>query len=152
MNSLARLVVFQLDEWRYALRLEDVARVVMAAEITPLPRAPAVIAGVINVQGNVVPVMNIRMRFGLPPRETGPGDHLILAKTPKRSVALVVDAVTGMVTRPVSAITAPGQILPSVPYVEGVVKLEDGLVFIHNLETFLSIEEETALEEAMASH
>ena len=151
MNSPAQLVVFQLDDWRYALRLADVLRVVMAAEITPLPRAPEIVTGVINIQGDIVAVLNIRIRFGLPWRDIEPGDHLLIATTPRRVVALFVDSVAGMVTRPEDDITGPGKILPNLPYVAGVMKLEDGLIFIHNLESFLSIEEEAALEEAMTA-
>jgi len=150
MDSPRRLVVFNLDEQRYALRLSAVERVVMIAEITLLPKAPRIIAGVINVQGRIIPVVNIRERFKLPERETALSDHLIIAKTSRRTVALVADSVSGVVERPENEITAPDRILPNLEYVVGVVKLDDGLILIHDLELFLSLEEENALEQAMA--
>jgi purine-binding chemotaxis protein CheW len=140
-----------LDEQHYALHLSAVERIVMVAEITPLPKAPQIIAGIINIQGRIIPVLNIRKRFNLPERETDLGDHLIIANTAKRSVALAVDAVAGVVGRAEGEITIPGEILPGLEYVEGVAKLEDGLIMIHDLEKFLSLDEEKALEHAMAA-
>ena len=103
----------------------------------------------INVQGQVIPVVNIRKRFRLPDREMSLSDHLIIARTAKRAAALVADAVVSVVERWEEELTAADRILPGLEYVEGVVKLEDGLILIHNLDTFLSLEEEKTLEQAM---
>ena len=151
MDSLRQLVVFNLDERRYALHLPVVERIVMVAEITPLPKAPQIVAGIVNVQGRIIPVINVRKRFNLPERETSLSDHLIIASTARRTVALVVDAVSGVVERPEAEITVPDRVLPGLEYVQGVVKLEDGLILIHNLEMFLSLEEERTLEQAMSA-
>src|SRR5277367_233894 len=68
-SQASHLVVFDLEEQRYALRLSAVEQVVRAVEITPLPKAPEIIRGVVNVHGRVVPVYHIRARFRLPERE-----------------------------------------------------------------------------------
>ncbi len=149
MSFLQTLVVFSLEGGRYALSLPAVQGVARAVEDTPLPKAPAIVLGVINVRGQIVPVLNIRRRFGLPEREIALSDHFLLAHTSRRPVALAVDNVTGVLTRPIEAIIAAETILPEMEYVRGVVKLEDGLIFIHDLDTFLSLEEESALEEAL---
>jgi|ERR1700677_804501 len=149
MDSLQQLVVFNLDAQRYALRLSAVERIVMVAEITPLAKAPQIVLGVLNIQGRVIPVIDIRKRFNLPARETLLSDHMIIANTGARPVALVADAVSGVIARRDGEITHPGKIVPGLEYVEGVVKLEDGLILIHDLETFLSLEEENALQHAM---
>jgi purine-binding chemotaxis protein CheW len=146
-----RLIVFTLDEQRYALHLEAVERIVRLAEVTPLPKAPEIVLGVVNVQGRVLPVINIRRRFRLPEREEDLRDQLILARTSRRPVALVVDAVGGVVERTAKQATPAESIVSGTEYVEGVVKLADGLVLIHNLETFLSLEEETKLGKALGA-
>ena len=97
MNELNRLVVFTLDGQRYALHLENVTRIVRAVEITPLPKAPDIVSGVVNMQGQVIPVINVRRRFCLPQREVQLEDHIIIAATSKRPVALVVDAAEGVI-------------------------------------------------------
>jgi purine-binding chemotaxis protein CheW len=75
---------------------------------------------------------------------------LILARTARRAVALIADAVTEVVSRTNEETTAPERIFSGLDYIEGVVKLEDGLVFIHDLDTFLSVDEEATLEQAIA--
>lgn len=149
MEKLNQLVVFSLDEQRYALLLSNVERIVRAVEITPLPKAPEIVLGVINVRGEIIPVVNIRKRFRLPEREIALSDHLIIAKTSRRAVALLADRVGQVLEVPENKIISAKKILPAMDYVEGVVKLEDGLILIHDLEKFLSLEEERALERAM---
>jgi purine-binding chemotaxis protein CheW len=149
MNSSRQLLVFLLDEQHYGLDLAAVERVVRTVEITPLPKAPEIVLGVVNFQGRVVPVLNMRKRFCLPEREVSLTDHLIIAHTSQRDVALAADAVSGVIERSEHEIIAARDIVPRMEYVEGVVMLEDGLVLIHDLDTFLSLEEESKLDGAM---
>ena len=144
-----QLVVFALEDQRYALHLSAVERIVRAVEMTPLPKAPEIVIGVINAQGRIIPVFNIRRRFHLPEREIELSDQLIIANTARRTVALVVDTVDGVIERLSEEITPADQVLPRIEYVEGIVKLENGLVLIHDLDKFLSIDEETKLDEAV---
>lgn len=150
-NSSNQYVVLTLDEQRYALDISGVERIVRAAEITNLPKAPDIVLGVVNVRGQVIPVVNLRKRFQLPEREIDLMDQFIIARTSKRSVALVADSVGGVIERSTQDVVKAGQILPNMEYVDGVVKTEDGLILIHDLETFLSLEEERVLETAMES-
>jgi purine-binding chemotaxis protein CheW len=148
-GTTAQLVVFMMDEQRYALRLEAVRRVVRSVEITPLPKAPEIVLGMINVQGWIVPVVNVRKRFRLPEREVELSDQFIIARLSRRMVALVVDAVSDVVPCTESQIVASEKILPGLEHVEGVLKLSDGMILVHDLDRFLSLDEEQALEEAM---
>uniref|UniRef100_A0A831UG16 Purine-binding chemotaxis protein CheW n=1 Tax=Geobacter metallireducens TaxID=28232 RepID=A0A831UG16_GEOME len=149
MSESCHLVVFTLDDQRYALHLAAVDRTVRMVEITPLPKAPDIVLGVITVNGQVVPVLDIRRRFGLAERRTGLSDHLIIARTAQRTVALAVNGVHEVIERPAGDIIPPEAILPGMEHVEGVVKLDDGMVFIHDLDNFLSLDEERALEAAI---
>lgn len=150
MNNNNQLVAFSIDEQCYALHLSCVDRIVRAVEITALPKAPPIVLGVINVQGEIVPVVNIRKRFHLPEREIGLTDHFIICHTAKRRVALVADSATKVVEYSPEAIIAAEKILPGMEYIEGVAKLPDGLILIHDLERFLSLEEENAIQEALS--
>jgi purine-binding chemotaxis protein CheW len=147
--QLYRLVVFTLDEQHYALHLAAVKRAVRMVEITLLPKAPEIVLGVINVRGRVVPVVNLRKRFGLAERGIRLSDHILLAHTLKRAVALVVDAVHGVVERSQQELILTKEILPGLDYLEGVTQLEEGLILIHDLGTFLSIKEEKELDTAL---
>jgi len=149
MNRLNRCVIFKLDEQKFGLYLSNVERIIRAVEVTPLPQSPEVVLGVINVQGKIIPVVNIRKRFRLPCREIDLSDQFIIANTSRRTVALVADAVDGVVTRPEQEIVAAGQILPEIEYVEGVIKLEDGMLLILDLDRLLFHEEEQILNNAI---
>jgi len=149
MRASNLIVGLMLAGQRYALYLAQVERVIRAVEVVHLPAAPAIIAGVINVQGRVIPVINIRRRFRLPEREMALSDHMIVARTARRTIALLVDATMGVIELPQNQVVHSPFILPDMEYVEGVVKLEDGLILIHNLDTFLALEEEQALDHAL---
>jgi purine-binding chemotaxis protein CheW len=150
-NMQGRVAVFTLGDQRYALPLSTVERVVRVVEVTPLPQAPDIVLGVVNVQGRVIPVVNPRRRFRLPERDIALTDQLVIAHTTRRPVALVVDAVTGVLEYSGREAVGARDIVPGVEYVEGVVKLADGLVLIHDLDRFLSLDEVTALDRAIES-
>jgi purine-binding chemotaxis protein CheW len=147
-NGRNQLVVFILDEQRYALHLLAVERVACVVEIAPLPKAPEIVVGVIDLQGRIVPVVNIRKRFRLPDREMGLSNQLIIANTSRRTIAFVVDSVTDVAERAEREVITAEKILPGLEYLEGVMKLDDGIVFIHDLDRFFSLEEEKQLNDA----
>jgi purine-binding chemotaxis protein CheW len=149
MKMTNQYVVFILDAQRYALHLSTVDRVVRSVHITPLSKAPDIVLGIVNLQGRVIPVINLRRRFRLPERGIALSDQLIVAHTSRRPVALVADAVTEVVECSEQSLIAAQSILPAVDYLEGVVKLRDGLILVHDLDTFLSLEEEDSLDRAL---
>lgn len=149
MNKANQYVIFTLDEQRFALYLSATERIVRIVEVTHLPKAPEIVLGVVNVQGQVNPVVDVRKRFRLPERELNLSDQMIIAHTLRRTVALVVDSVSGIIECSEQEEIASGKILPGIEYVEGVVKLEDGMILIHDLDRFLSLEEEEVLDDAL---
>ena len=143
------LIIFTLDDQRYALPLPAADRVLRMVAITPLPNAPDIILGVVNVQGHVIPVINVRRRFCLPAREIALTDQLLVAHTARRPVALVVDAVLDVIACTAQSLIAAEDIVPKLEHVEGVVKLSDGLILIHDLDKFLSLEEEDSMDRVL---
>jgi purine-binding chemotaxis protein CheW len=136
------LVAFEIDGRRWALELGTVERVLAMVAIGELPRAPDGVVGAVNVHGEVVPVLDLGARFGLEARERGPEAQLVLARTATRRVAVPVDQALGVLEADVIAEAAPP--------VAGVAALEDGLLVIHDLEAFLSAEQEAQLADALA--
>jgi purine-binding chemotaxis protein CheW len=149
-RMLNQLVAFTLNRQPYALRLASVWQVLRMVEVTPLPKAPKIVLGVLSLHGTVVPVLSMRRRVGLTEVEASLTDQLIVADTASRRVALVVDAVTGVVERTSEEITKAERIVLGTEYVEGIAELEEGLLFIHNLDLFLSQPEESQLRDALA--
>ena len=143
------LLVFRLDDWKCALHIASVEKVHRAVAITPVPGLPEIALGIVNVHGRVLPVVNLRSRFHFPEKELTPSAHLIVAHTSRRTVVLVVDSVDGVMECNEQEITTANAILPGMGHVEGVLKLNDGMILIHDLGSFLSIEEDAALDRAM---
>lgn len=132
-------VVLCFDALRIALSMSGVERVIHAVYVTPLPGAPAIVSGVVNVQGRVIPVVNMRRRFRLPARKMALTDRLVIAHTAQRAVALAADSVSGVLEHTGPDRVDAETILSSLEYVDGVVKLGDGLILIHDLNRFLSL-------------
>jgi purine-binding chemotaxis protein CheW len=149
MQGLRQLLVFVLDERRFCIDLSIVLRVARMVEITPLPRAPDVVLGLINVQGQVVPVVTVRKPCGLPDRPPQLHDRLILMRLPARVVALVVDEVIGIVHRGEQEVVTAQALFPGIESVDGVVKCDDDLVLIQNIEQFFHRNDEQELTEAI---
>lgn len=154
---MSQCVVFTLDERLYGVGLSAVIRVVSAVDITPLPKAPDIVIGVINLRGRIIPVVNIRRRFRLPERELELSDQFIVVDASQADsqrgggwlLAFVVDAVVGVVVLSAQETTAAATILPGLEHLEGVAKTEQGLVLIHDLGIFLSLEEVKTLGEIL---
>jgi len=149
MSGSSQLVVFRVDEQRYGLALAVVERIVRAVEVTSLPEAPAIVLGVIDVEGQVLPVLDLRRRLALPAREIDPASQFLIARTPRRKVVLVIDEALDVFALPTTGMVGAAQIVPRLKHVKGVVALADGLVLIQDLDQFLSLDEERALDHAL---
>ena len=151
--SMSQCVIFTLDERLYGIHLPAVNRVVHSVDITPLPKAPSIVIGVINLGGRIIPVVNLRRRFGLSERDLTLTDQFIVARASRhdaetaggRLLALSVDAVLGVRDLLARDTIAAEAILPGLEHLEGVAKTDQGIVLIHDLGSFLSLEEEREL-------
>ena len=144
-------VLFTLDEQVYAVRLEVVERVSLAVAITYLKKAPEIVLGVVNLEGQIVAVVNVRKRLGLEERKISIDDQFLFVRTTRRMFALVVDSVGEVAKLSQDQTATADQIVPGLEHVAGIVKLADGLILVHDLEQFLSLEEERVLSEAMVT-
>src|SRR5262249_37195624 len=128
--------------------LRDVSEVVRAVSLAPLPKAPPIVEGVINLRGTIIPVLDIRARFKLPSKAIAPADHLVIARAKHRLVAVRVDRALGLVRWTRSEVVHTASVAPTSAYVAGPAKLHDGIVLIHALAPFLSAAEDAALSDA----
>lgn len=145
------ILVFAVDAHRYALPAASVTEVVRAVAITALPGAPRVVEGVVNFKGTLVPVLDVRMRFGLPPQPLAATDLLIIANSVTRLVTLRCDGAASVRRVQRSEIETEGDALSRSRFVAGLAKFPDGTVVIHDLAAFLSEAESTALERALST-
>ncbi|MBV8635611.1 MAG: chemotaxis protein CheW [Burkholderiaceae bacterium] len=126
---MQQLVVWRVGTRSFALPFPNVLRVVRAAAIAPAPKDSPFVCGSVDIQGQLLPVIDLRMRFELPRRSISPADHFILACTPKRALVLWVDTVDGIVLQEDEASIATQD--------PGVAELADGMLLLQDLERCL---------------
>lgn len=143
------VVIFSLENLRYALELSYVERVIGSVEIIPLPKAPDKVLGIINYHGEIIPVINIREMFRLPEKGLSTEDHFIIAKTEKRLVALVVDYVEGFYELENVSYEKTKELYPFAEYISSISVLEDEIIIINDLEKFLSLSDHKFLDESI---
>ena len=148
-GSVHRLVTFSLEGQRYALHLTAVERVLRMVAVSPLPMAPAIVLGVVNYHSQIIPVIDLQRRFGLPTRNYGLSATLLIARTKRRTVALPVDEVLGVQEVAAEIVVSPATVCPGIGLVVGIAALPDGVLFIHDVDAFLSLDEETQLGQAL---
>jgi purine-binding chemotaxis protein CheW len=145
------LVVFEIGGLRYALPAADVREIVRAVTIVPLPGAPAIVEGVIDVRGRLVPVLDVRQRFARPPKVLSHTDHFVLASVGSRLVGIRADRALDVVRVEADAVETAPALAPCAANLSSVGRLPDGLVLIHDLATFLQEAEATTLDDAVAA-
>jgi purine-binding chemotaxis protein CheW len=139
-------LTFAIGTQRFGIPIADIQEIIRAVSLTQLPKAPRIIEGLIDLRGAVIPVLNIRSRFQLPPKAIEPADHLVIARARQRVVGIRVDRAIAVIAMDERVVDDIGAVAPTCEYVAGVAKLPDGLVLIHDLATFLSAAEAETLD------
>jgi purine-binding chemotaxis protein CheW len=147
---VVQIVAFELDRQRFGLPTTAVERVLRAVASTPLPKAPPVIEGLINVAGAPVPVLDLRRRFGLPARPVHVDDLILLVRVKGRRIAVRADRVSGIVPAAPSDVRPPQEVAPMAAEVAGVLPLSDGVLLIHDPDAFLGEAEALELDGLVA--
>ena len=144
-----QLVVFVLAKEEFACNIEDVREVLKMIRVTPLPRSLDFVEGVINLRGEVIPVIDLRKRFGLPAVDRTEESRIIIVEVEERMVGLTVDSVSEVIRLSNKQIQeAPNQVAgEQTNLIMGVGKIDDRMLIILNLERILTSEEQIALAE-----
>ncbi len=145
------VIVFQIEGQHYGLPADDAVEVLRSTASSPLPKAPVVVEGVIDLRGTIIPVLDLRSRFRLPPRPPAHGDHLIVARAGERTVAIRVDAAIDLLSIQESELSDACQVSPGVGYVSQIARWSNSLILIHDLATFLSHAESIELDAALGA-
>jgi purine-binding chemotaxis protein CheW len=131
----------------YGLEILRVKEVIRIREITRLPKAPRFVKGIINLRGDVIPIIDLRDRFGLEHKEYTVMTRVIVVDVEGKLVGMVVDAASQVVRIPSDQIEPPPPIVGgiSAEYIKGVGKLDDRLVILLNIDRILTVEEKVEL-------
>jgi purine-binding chemotaxis protein CheW len=138
-------VLFELGGSTYGLRSRDVQHIEMLEHVTPVPNTSSCIEGVVFSRGQVIPAMNLRLRFGFPKEPHTLRTRIIVAQAQQRTIALIVDAAREFRSLADESIRPVEQTLVGIDgnYLRGVATLNNQLVLILNLEAVLNHISET---------
>ena len=147
-GDLNQLISFEVGEEEYGLDILRVKEVIRIREITRLPNTPSFVKGIINLRGDVIPIVDLRDKFGLEHREYTSMTRVIVVDVEGRLVGMVVDAASQVVRIPADQIDPPPPIAGglSTEYIKGVGKLEERLVILLDIDRILTREEKVELE------
>jgi purine-binding chemotaxis protein CheW len=146
-GELRQFISFSVGEEEYGLELLRVKEVIRIREITWLPKAPTFVKGIINLRGDVIPIIDLRDKFGLESRENTAATRVIVVEVDGRLMGMVVDSASQVVRIPADQIDPPPPVLggSSREFITGVGKLDDKLIILLNADAILTIEELVAL-------
>lgn len=147
-SAPVRLTLFRLDGRRCAVDASAVAEVLAAVATSPLPRQPSYIAGVIDLRGTIVPVLDLRVRFGSASRPLELTDQFIVVRATGRTLALWVDEVEEFAWSDPAGWTGRGGLIAGDRSLAGVAALSGGLATIHDVGAFVAQCEADAVFEA----
>ncbi len=148
---MTEFLLFMVESQQFGLPVSHIDHVVRMVQVTQIIAAPKAVAGIINYHGTIIPVFSIRERFSFRERPELPEDILIITHSQKRSAALIADSVVGVVSLTEEVIHAD-EILPSITGIQGVIRTNDGMILISDLDRFLLPEEEKILGEILPAH
>ena len=151
-DTILSLLRVRLGDAVLALPATAVREIVRAVAITPLPGAPAIIEGAINVRGALVPVLDIRGRLQLPARPLDPDQFLVMMQAGARTLALRVDEVDDLVEVDADGIERTSALSPALRGLAGLSARADGVLVIYDPAAFVSAAESEALDAALAAN
>lgn len=143
-DELLQLVTFSIGEEEFGVNILKVQEIIRTMEITKVPRAPEFVEGVINLRGKVIPIIDLRRRFGLAPKAHDKNTRIIVIEINNIIVGFVVDAVSEVLRIPASTVEPPPPVVVAgvdSDYISGVGKLQDRLLIMLDLDKLLSNED-----------
>ena len=141
-NDERQLVVFDLADEAYGVNIGTVREIIRMQEITQVPRTPDYVEGVINLRGKVIPVIDMRKRFGFPVAEHTKDTRIVVIDIGGADIGATVDAVTEVLRLGADSIEPPSAVITTndSDYLLGIAKLESRLIILLDLQKALSVD------------
>ena len=153
MEKDLQLVGFRIGRETFALPIATVREIIRVPEITCVPDAPGYVEGVINLRGRIIPVVDLRKRFGQPAAPADKKNRVVVVEVETRAIGLLVNAASEVLRIPPSEIEQPNHVFPEgeLYFVSGVGKLKERLVILLDLGRMLQPGELRRLSEVAAA-
>ena len=146
LDNVTTLLRVHLGGTVVGLPASSVRELVRAVAITPMPGAPAIVEGVVNVRGELVPVIDVRRRLALPARTLDPTEFLVILRDGPRTLAMRVDDVDDLVEIPADGMEPSAALSPALRDLAGLSARADGVLVIYDPAAFVSQAEAEAVD------
>lgn len=142
-DEVLQWVTFRLEEETYGINVMQVQEVLRYSEIAPVPGAPDYVLGIINLRGNVVTVIDTRLRFGLPQTEVSDNSRIVIIESDKQVIGILVDSVAEVVYLKSSEIDSAPNVGTdeSAKFIQGVSNRDSELLILVDLDKMLTDDE-----------
>ncbi len=142
-----KYLTFRIGEEDYGIEISYVTEIVGMQHISEVPEMPGFVKGVMNLRGQIIPVMDVRLRFGMEERPYDDRTCVVVVRMGDTSVGLVVDTVKEVLNIPEKAVTEPPRVASakSARYIKGIGRLENDVKILIDVNTLLHDEEREAL-------
>lgn len=152
MADTHQVVSFKLGAEEYGVDIAQVQEINRMVAVTHVPRAPQFMEGVINLRGQLIPIIDLRARFGMPRAEHTKSTRIVVTEIGTKRVGMVVDSVSEVLRLPAEQIEDAPEMITGVDteYIRGVGKIEDRLIILLDLAKIISGAEKRELESADA--
>lgn len=152
-KEVLQLVTFRLGKEEFSMDILKVQEIIRHMDLTRVPRTPDFVDGVINLRGRVIPVLDLRKRFGLPEGERTNETRIIVVDVDNRTVGLKVDAVSEVLRLPADTVEAPPSLVTGIEsdYIKGVGKLDGRLIILLDVAKILTRTEKDALGNVLSA-
>jgi len=142
-DELLQLVSFNIGDEEFGVDILKVQEINRMVEVTRVPNAPEYVDGVINLRGKVIPIIDLRRRFGMPRKEKDKNSRIIVVELAGKVLGFVVDAVSEVLRIPGSVTEPPPSIIAGIKaeYITAIGKLENRLLILLDLERVLTVDE-----------
>jgi purine-binding chemotaxis protein CheW len=148
LSSSVQLVSFRVGNEQYGIHIRQVQEIIRMPEITQLPQTDDFIKGIINLRGNIIPIIDMRTRFNMEENEYSELTRVIVLSLDEKFIGIVVDSVSKVLELPDGAIEDAPDIINglSKEYIEGVGKIDENMIIILKAEKVLTADEIKKLE------
>lgn len=143
------LVTFSLLGEVFGLPILDVREIIRMTDITPVPQAPGFVEGVINLRGQILPVVDLRKRFGIQAREVDESTRVIVVELTNSAVGLIVDSVSEVLRIPADVVAPPPSLVAGSigsEYIKGIGHYDERMIILIEMRKVFNEEEMGALE------
>jgi purine-binding chemotaxis protein CheW len=152
VHGTMQLVSFTLAKETYGIEITKVREIILITEITHVPEAPAFLRGLINLRSTVIPVIDLRARFGMPPGEVSDENRIMVLQACGKTIGIVVDAVSEVLRVKQEQIAPPPPTVAGLgrDYLSGLVKLDKQLLILLDIDKIFGDEEIDVMKDAVA--